>query len=633
MASTWLRRAGPRRALLAGLVAALLGVLGWLGWRVLEQDRQLAVQRRADDREIAADVVAAALGQRLSAIERDLDTAAARPDAPLPFGVGAGAVVARLSNDHIRSWPEHRLRYVPELPPRRGDAAADALVESAQRSLKTGDYAAALDAYDRLQTFGDVPIGDVVGGIPAGLFAHLGRLTVHERQGDSAARRREARALWETLRAATWPVSAATYQFLVAEQVDRVLGESKSPDPQLVLAEAVAWLWDQRIGSSAFPPSGRESRTFDSGTALLVWRPAGGGVVSFVENQDALAGWIASLEGALEARGATVSLATQDGRPVVGRVSAGERPTARLPSQTALPWTIQITDDGGTAASSDRQRLLVASMAVLFALVIAGAWLIERTAARQLAVADLQSDFVSAVSHEFRTPLTSLVQLSELLMRGRVASEDDRARYYELLHAESQRLRRLVETLLTFGRLEAGRMEFRFDTVDPAALVETTVNEFGASPQAFGHRVELRVDGPSIALRGDRDVLRTVVWNLLENAAKYSPDCDTIWVSLAREADSVALRVRDRGVGIPRNEQRTVFDTFVRGAGARASGVGGSGVGLAIARRIVQAHGGEITLDSEPGRGSTFTVTLPARTEAPETRVLAPASADASARR
>jgi signal transduction histidine kinase len=250
-------------------------------------------------------------------------------------------------------------------------------------------------------------------------------------------------------------------------------------------------------------------------------------------------------------------------------------------------------------------------MAVLVLLIMTGAWLIDRTVARELEFADLQADFVSAVSHEFRTPLTTLCQLSELLRRGRVASDEDRQQYYELLHGESHRLRRLVETLLNFGRLEAGRMEFQFADVDMRSLVERTVEEFASSPQARGHRVLLSVSPDAMTARADGDVLKTVLWNLLENAAKYSPGCDSIWVTTARSSDAITVTVRDQGAGIPAREQRQVFETFVRGRAARASGVGGTGVGLAIARRIVEAHGGDIVLESRVGVGSTFTVTLP----------------------
>jgi signal transduction histidine kinase len=610
MASKWLRRARPRRAFIAGLVAALLTAVGWLGWRVLVQDEQLASQRAGEDREVAADLVVAASSQRLSAIERDLDAALSGRESG-PGVESSGAVVVRITDDEVRASPGNRLRYYPHLPPRSTSPDAEALVRTAQNAFKAGTPVAALGAYDRLEALGAMPIGDVVGGIPAALFAQLGRMTVHEREGNEVSRVAAARALDTALRSGQWPVSAATYEFL-NEQIGRALPDVSKRDDQLVVAEATTWLWERRSLDPGFPPSGRTSRMFSSGPALLVWRSAAETLLASIADRRALEEvWVSALKPVLEPRRARLAISTPEGQLVLGTSATSDRAAVRLASVTALPWTIQITNTADTAVLGDRRRLLMAGMSVLFVLIIAGAWLIERTVARELAVADLQSDFVSAVSHEFRTPLTTLCQLSEMLVRDRVASDEDRRQYYRLLHGESHRLRRLVETLLDFGRLEAGRMEFRFEDVDVGELVRSTIAEFSHSRQAREHRVELSADDTPMTLRADADVLKTVVWNLLENAAKYSPECDTIWVTLRRRGSEIALEVRDRGVGIPRGEQRQVFEKFVRGAGARASDVGGVGVGLAMARRIVEAHGGAITLESQPGTGSTFLVMLP----------------------
>jgi signal transduction histidine kinase len=260
---------------------------------------------------------------------------------------------------------------------------------------------------------------------------------------------------------------------------------------------------------------------------------------------------------------------------------------------------------------TDRRALLAAVMIVLVGLIGLGGWFVDRTIARELALAELKADFVSAVSHEFRTPLTTVCQLSELLTRGRVASEDDRQQYYQLLHSESQRLKRLVETLLSFGRLESGRMPFHFEPIDVAALVQQVAEDFTRSDQASGHRLEVSVEGAAAA-PADREMLRTVLWNLFENAAKYSPGKPLIRIDVRVERSDIVVSVRDEGVGIPPSEQHDIFEKFVRGKAARASGIRGTGLGLAVARQIVRSHGGEMALESRPGEGSTFTIALPA---------------------
>jgi signal transduction histidine kinase len=270
------------------------------------------------------------------------------------------------------------------------------------------------------------------------------------------------------------------------------------------------------------------------------------------------------------------------------------------------------TGDGEGALRS-RRSLLQVGLGVLLLLILTSGWFIARTAARELAVARLQSDFVAAVSHEFRSPLTALCQLSELLMRNRVANDDDRRQYYELLNSESHRLRRLVESLLNYGRLDSGRMRLRLEELDASALVRQSATEFVRGPQARGHRLEVTTHAERSIVYADEETLRCVLWNLFDNAVKYSPDCSTVWVELARSGARLEIKVRDRGLGIPRAEHRRSFEKFVRGRAARASNVRGTGIGLALARQIVRAHGGDITLESAPGQGSTFCVVLPER--------------------
>jgi two-component system phosphate regulon sensor histidine kinase PhoR len=219
---------------------------------------------------------------------------------------------------------------------------------------------------------------------------------------------------------------------------------------------------------------------------------------------------------------------------------------------------------------------------------------------------------VTAVSHEFRTPLTALRQLSELLAKGRVPNDGVRQQYYEVLEHESARLHRLVEGLLNFGRMQAGAMRYNFETVDAVELLRSVVGEFRAQAERRGCRVEFDANGTAAPTRADREALGCVVWNLLDNAVKYSPDNRTVWLELGHENGCVAIRVRDQGVGIPREEQARIFQKFVRGKDANSLGVQGAGIGLAVVHEIVTTHRGEIKVDSTPGAGSTFTVLLPA---------------------
>jgi signal transduction histidine kinase len=156
-------------------------------------------------------------------------------------------------------------------------------------------------------------------------------------------------------------------------------------------------------------------------------------------------------------------------------------------------------------------------------------------------------------------------------------------------------------------------MHFHWETLDSGELVRQSAAEFAQAHRAAGHRFDVETTGTPPPVHADREALRCVLWNLFENAVKYSPAADTVWVVVAGKARQVEIAVRDQGAGIPRHEQRRIFERFVRGSLARENNIRGTGVGLAMARQIVRAHGGDITVESEPGRGSTFRVLLPVK--------------------
>ena len=241
-----------------------------------------------------------------------------------------------------------------------------------------------------------------------------------------------------------------------------------------------------------------------------------------------------------------------------------------------------------------------------------------RAIRREAEVARLQSDFVAAVSHEFRSPLTTVRQLAELLDTGRLPTEDRRHTYYRLISSEAARLQRLVETLLNFGRIEAGAARYNFADVETAALVRDVVHDVESDAPEATARLELAGPEEGALLQADAAALGVALRNLIDNAIKYSPGEPVVRVEWAAEAGRVTIRVIDRGLGIPENEQAAIFRKFVRGQSSVRANVKGTGVGLAMVRRIVLAHGGQVRLESEVGRGSTFTILLPLHRPRPD---------------
>ena len=285
----------------------------------------------------------------------------------------------------------------------------------------------------------------------------------------------------------------------------------------------------------------------------------------------------------------------------------------RSAAETGLPWSVLVADLPGAADNgplAQRRRIWIAGLTLLAIVVIAGTTVITRAAARELAVARLQTDFVAAVSHEFRTPLTSLRQIAEVLGDGRVTSEERRHTYYEALGRQTERLHQLVETLLDFGRMESGKSPYRLEPLDVGAWIRSLVDQFNGEAKARGYHVELR-DTAHATVSADPQALTNALWNLLDNAVKYSPDSKTIWVDVERDHTQVVVRVRDRGLGIPAAEQQEIFRKFVRGREARDRNIRGTGIGLAMVAHVLSAHSGDVKVESEPGAGSTFTMRIP----------------------
>jgi len=246
---------------------------------------------------------------------------------------------------------------------------------------------------------------------------------------------------------------------------------------------------------------------------------------------------------------------------------------------------------------------------------VAGRIFAFRDVSSERMLEQMKSDFVATVSHELRTPLTSIYGFAETLLRSDVEfSADDRATFLAYVVSESERLIDIVDNLLNVARLEAGTFGLDLSPTDVAEVVGEVVERARADGQ-FELAAEVG-DGPLVA-DADREKLEQIVHHLVENAVKFSPEGGAITVSARRRADVVEVRVRDEGIGIPHVDQARIFTKFYRAETPVATGSPGTGLGLFLARGLVTAMGGRITVDSVEGQGSTFTVELPVSKAAP----------------
>ena len=253
--------------------------------------------------------------------------------------------------------------------------------------------------------------------------------------------------------------------------------------------------------------------------------------------------------------------------------------------------------------------LLIASILVF------GLILTVRAVSHELELARLKSDFVSTVSHEFKSPLTSIRQLAEMLQAGRVPSEERRQRYYDVLVEQSSRLSSLVTNILDLARIEEGRKEFQLRPVDVEDLVHDLVTTTQHRVGHEGYSVGADIPEPLPPVRADREAITQAISNLIDNAVQYSNEVKQINLRAYAGDGFVTVEVQDFGVGISEDEIDRVFDRFYRGGDALTRSVKGSGLGLTLVKEIVEAHGGTVQVKSEPGSGSTFSIKLPAITE------------------
>ena len=317
-----------------------------------------------------------------------------------------------------------------------------------------------------------------------------------------------------------------------------------------------------------------------------------------------------------------VSILDDGGRPVVGAPPQSDRPSASLPLDmmfmargmepfrvpgTKMPtWTLAVTSNAAAAGAAGSGYWLFASVTLLILVGLACAVVLDRQRQR---LAKMQSEFVSHVSHQLKTPLALLSGAAETLGRGRVTSPEKIREYAGMVHAQAARLSSLVEQAIIFSAVDVQGAGLRFEVVDVTGLVRDVVDGFkrGVPEQLV---VRFSADAGVPLVKADPAALEQVVWNLFENAMKYGREDNVIEAAVSAQNGQVVIAVRDRGEGIRSADLPRIFDQFYRGQTSQQRR--GFGLGLAYVQKVVVAHGGHISVNSELGEGAEFRVYLPA---------------------
>jgi signal transduction histidine kinase len=293
-------------------------------------------------------------------------------------------------------------------------------------------------------------------------------------------------------------------------------------------------------------------------------------------------------------------------------VQTGNTPIVKQPAPAH--WRLLVKHPSGSleqAVNTARRRNLIVSTSILGILGLSVGFLVVSTRRAQ-DLARQQLEFVATVSHELRTPLAVIRSAADNLADGVVNDEARIRQYGQLVRREGRRLTDLVEQILEFAGLQSGQRKMTARPVAIAPLLRDVVADADGAARAAGVTIELAIDENLPAAAGDEPALRRVFQNLIGNAVKYGADAGWVGVRARLSGGSLEVGVTDRGIGIAAADQPRIFDPFYRAPVVVAAQIQGAGLGLSLVKRIVEAHGGSVSLESAPGAGSTFTVFLPA---------------------
>jgi signal transduction histidine kinase len=644
---SWRHPSRNTTVLFLGVAAVSVIALVWMGVRLTQQDRVLEVQRFEEQREAVADRIIAALEKVLLTEERKL------ANAPMVnFNPTADdCLLTVVGSTEVLVWPDNALLYYPVIP--LGHEASPRLYADAERAefldqnykrainilrplskaenpvtragaqlrlarilRKQGSLKAALDVYGELAESSEHGVS--ISGVPADLVARRARCVLLEEIDNREQLQQEAQNLCDDLKGRRWRLDRASYLYYNDQAVQWLRQEPEFEAVKLALADAIVWLWQNRpsIGNIEQDSDGRRSFSIHGTSVTVLWRVSNDQLVAVVAGPSyQQSQWFDPLFGGLDFSGIRMGFSDSGGVLVYGSELPTDIPiTNRSASATGLPWDIALVNadlEAGMNQFAKRRQLMMIGLVMLALLVIAASYLISRAISRELATARLQSDFVSAVSHEFRTPLTSMRQFTEMLVEDENLRAEKRLGFYRAQERATRRLSRLVESLLDFGRMEAGARPYRLERLDAGRLVRSIVEEFIQEANSNNLLIDCAVPEEGPIVNGDREALTQALWNLLDNAVKYSGDGPAVRVEV-EAGNRVTIRVRDQGLGISPSERDRIFRKFVRGSSAKAYGIKGTGIGLAMVKHIVDAHNGRVLIESESGKGSTFTIQLPA---------------------
>ena len=277
------------------------------------------------------------------------------------------------------------------------------------------------------------------------------------------------------------------------------------------------------------------------------------------------------------------------------------------------PWQLELnyTGPGGMGKVNLVRSFYFWTIITLMIILVFGTVIVGRTVVREMELLKIKSDFVSSVSHEFKTPLTSMKALTERLQEGKVNEPNKLQQYISLISHDIDRLIRLVSNILNFSRIEEGKKVYSMESTDISAWIAIQVEDHKKENHDKEYDINLHKnkDLPNISI--DRDAIGQVLFNLLDNAVKFSVARPEIEVNIREEKKGILIKIKDKGIGINQDEREQIFEKFYRGGNAVKYSIKGTGLGLAFVKHTIEAHNGSIELSDEKGWSTVFSIWLP----------------------
>jgi signal transduction histidine kinase len=642
---------GHRRQVLLFLVAIILPcvVLVVLGLRMVAQERELGEKRQADERRRIANQIRQDLSSRLERIALQEATAVvSNPDrfTTQVYGDPAVALVGQATNGRlVLPWEQNTRR--DRFQRLQADAEFSRLIREAEHEeLVAGNADRAIDVYGEALVAARDPAQTT--------YARLLRARALGSAGRREASRRECHLVLAAdldivdehgvplaLYGADRLLEAGTDSAAVLERVTAAARTEHwlSPPAIYLLRDLVSGL--RASLADSFPPdieSAVAARLAQTEQAIALQRDyqslgLGAGNAARVHVADnrwvpyGTPTWLIGAAPSLgDERGVIVAVwadsvfrATQASVPETSDLTAvvglgTDEPNGELLGASFPGVVVQFpnaTTDADTGPWDIRRWFYLVAVLLVLSVTLFGAYFVSRDVRRELRLAEMRSRFVSAVSHELKTPLTAIRMFAETLQLRRSSDPETQAEYLDTIVNESERLTRLLNNVLDFSKIERGKKEYRRRPSDLADIVSASARamQYPLEQQRFTLNVDVQEGLPPANV--DRDAIEQAILNLLANAMKYSGESRNIDLRLRRADSKAVIEVADHGVGIDLEEQPKIFEQFYRVPTKDNEGVPGTGLGLTLVRHIAEGHDGSVTVESAPGRGSTFAIQLP----------------------